>query len=361
VAKKEKRKRVAVFIMNGMWTMAAALISFLITVLSGKKIIAFLHRVKYGQTILEIGPSWHKQKQGTPTMGGIMFILGIVISTAACIPLYYFTSGIQGLKVTETPFMVLKIYAGLIMAVLYGLIGFLDDYIKVVKKQNKGLDPKQKLILQFAVAGLYLMVLCIAAKLFGATGLTVISFPFFYNIDFGILFWIMAAIVIVGIVNAVNLTDGVDGLNSSITFFVGIFMMIIASMFGMFGLSIEAAALVGGCLGFLIWNFHPAKVFMGDTGSLFLGGMVCSLGFGMKQYFILILLCLPYIFEMFSVILQVTYFKITKGKRLFKMSPIHHHFEMLGWSEVKICVIFSLFTVFLGILSFVLALFTYLP
>ncbi len=346
--------------MNGIWTMAAALVSFLVTALSGKKTISFLHKIKYGQTILEIGPSWHKRKQGTPTMGGIMFILGIVISTSVCVPLYYFTSGIQGLKVTETPFMILKIYAGLVMAFLFGLIGFLDDYIKVVKKQNKGLNPKQKLILQFSVAGLYLIVLYTASKLLGASGLTVFSFPFF-NIDLGFLFWPLAAVVIVGIVNASNLTDGVDGLNSSITFFVGIFMMIIASIYGMFGLSIEAAAMVGGCLGFLIWNFHPAKVFMGDTGSLFLGGMVCSLGFGMKQYFILILLCLPYICEMFSVILQVIYFKLTKGKRLFKMSPIHHHFEMLGWSEVKICVVFSLFTVFLGVLSFISALFIYLP
>ncbi len=347
--------------MNSVWTMAAALISFLITAGSGKKFIAFLHKLKYGQTILEIGPCWHKKKQGTPTMGGIMFILGIIVSTFVCVPLYYYTSGLQGLQVTETPFMILKIYAGIIMAILYGLIGFLDDYIKVVKKQNKGLNAKQKLILQFLVAGGYLLVLYFASLSMRVSNLSLVCLPFFKYIDLGILFWPLAAIVIVGIVNAVNLTDGVDGLNSSITFFVGTFMMIIASIDGMFGLSIEAAALVGGCLGFLIWNFHPAKVFMGDTGSLFLGGMICAIGFGMRQYFILILLCSVYICEMLSVILQVAYFKITKGKRLFKMSPIHHHFEMLGWSEVKICTVFSLSTVVLGILSLFFTLYTFLP
>ena len=276
--------------MNGLWTMISALVSFLITAISGKKIIPFLQKLKYGQTILECGPSWHKKKQGTPTMGGIMFIIGIVISSAVCVPLYYFTSPLVGIHAIETPFMVFKIYAGLIMAALYGAVGFLDDYIKVVKKQNKGLNAKQKLIFQFLIAGAYLFSVYFAAKMFGVYNLTFVWVPIFGYLNFGFLFWPISAIIIVGIVNAVNLTDGIDGLNSSVTFFVGIFMMIISSFCGMFGLSIQAAALVGGCLGFLIWNFYPAKVFMGDTGSLFLGGMVCALGFGLKQYFVLILL-----------------------------------------------------------------------
>ena len=343
--------------MNGLWTMISALISFLITAISGKKLIPYLQKLKYGQTILECGPSWHKNKQGTPTMGGIMFIIGIVISSAVCVPLYYFTSAIIGVHAIETPFMVFKIYAGLIMAVLYGAVGFLDDYIKVVKKQNKGLNAKQKLVFQFLIAGAYLFSVYFAAKMFGVYNLTLVWLPIFGYVDFGVLFWVISAVVIVGIVNAVNLTDGIDGLNSSVTFFVGIFIMIISSLCAMFGLSIQAAALVGGCLGFLIWNFYPAKVFMGDTGSLFLGGMVCALGFGMKQYFVLILLCLVYILEMFSVILQVAYFKATKGKRLFKMSPIHHHFEMLGWGEVKICVVFSAVVIICGVLSLLINLY----
>ena len=343
--------------MNGLWSMLAAVISFLITSISGKKIIPFLQRIKYGQTILEIGPSWHKKKQGTPTMGGVMFIFGIALSVIVCVPLYYFTSSLMGVQAVETPFMIFKIYSGLVMAVLYGLVGFLDDYIKVVKKQNKGLNPKQKLIFQFSIAILYLIANYIFASSQGVQSITDVSIPFLGTINFGLLFWPIAAVVIVGIVNAVNLTDGIDGLNSSVTFFAGIFFMIISSVLGMFGLSIEAAALIGGCLGFLIWNFYPAKVFMGDTGSLFLGGMVCALGFGLGMHFILILLSMIYICEMFSVILQVLYFKITKGKRLFKMSPIHHHFEMLGWSEIKICAVFSLAEIVFGVASLFLVMY----
>ena len=286
-----------------------------------------------------------------------MFILGIAISVFLCIPLYYFTSGIIGVQAIETPFMIFKVYAGLIMAVLYGMVGFLDDYIKVVKKQNKGLNPKQKLIFQFSIAILYLASTYIFGNSQGVLNLTTVDIPFLGRLDFGIFFWIISAVVIVGIVNAANLTDGIDGLNSSVTFFAGIFFMIITSVSGMFGLSIESAALIGGCLGFLIWNFYPAKVFMGDTGSLFLGGMVCALGFGSGQHVVLILLSMVYICEMFSVILQVLYFKVTKGKRLFRMSPIHHHFEMLGWSEIKICALFSLAEAVFGVISLLIVLY----
>lgn len=343
--------------MNGLWTMISALVAFLITWLSGKKLVPFLQRVKYGQTILEIGPSWHKKKQGTPTMGGIMFILGIVISSAVCIPLYYFTSGMAGVQATETPFMIVKIYAGIAMAVFNGLVGFIDDYVKVVKKQNKGLTPIQKLVLQFTIAIGYLIAIYISGMMNGVKNLTAVSIPFWGKLDLGIFYWPIMSVIIVGIINAANLTDGIDGLNASVTFFVGIFFMIITSVSGMYGLSIEAAALIGGCLGFLIWNFYPAKIFMGDTGSLFLGGMVCSLGMGSGLHIILIILSGVYILEMFSVILQVLYFKLTHGKRLFKMSPIHHHFEMLGWSEIKVCAVFSLFTMVLGLISFMMVLY----
>jgi phospho-N-acetylmuramoyl-pentapeptide-transferase len=165
--------------------------------------------------------------------------------------------------------------------------------------------------------------------------------------------------MIVGIVNAVNLTDGIDGLNASVTFFTGLFLMIISNISGVVGIDILSACLLGGCCGFLIYNFHPAKVFMGDTGSLFLGGMVCALGFGTNLHVVLVLISFVYILEMLSVILQVLYFKYTHGKRLFKMSPIHHHFEMIGWSETKICTVFSLAMIFFGIISFILSIYAF--
>ena len=314
--------------------------------------IPFLHKLKYGQTILEIGPSWHKSKQGTPTMGGIMFIIGIVISTLICVPMYYRLSAS-----TETVLMITKIFAGLGMAVFYALIGLIDDYVKVAKKQNQGLTPRQKLILQFAAVSIYFFILHMVNDWVGGPSMTVVKIPFFGNLDFGAfwpLYYIGFSLVVVGIVNAANLTDGVDGLSGSIAFFISMFYMMMVTILGMFGLGIETAALAGGCLGFLYWNLYPAKVFMGDTGSLFLGGIVCAIGLGAGIHVPLIILSLVYICEMFSVILQVIYFKITKGKRLFKMSPIHHHFEMIGWSEAKTCTVFSLLTIFLGVISVLL-------
>ncbi len=335
----------------------AITLSFLITLISGKIIIPFLKKLKYGQTILEIGPSWHKEKQGTPTMGGIMFIIGIVAATVICVPMYYKIAELQGLQVFETNVMITKIFAGLGMALAYGIVGMTDDYIKIMKKQNSGLTPKQKLILQFGIVGCYFLTLHAVNELNGGANLTVIKIPFWESIDLGLFYWLIFAVIVVGIVNAANLTDGVDGLSASIAFFIATFCMIITNFLGMFGLSIEAAALAGGCLGFLFWNFHPAKVFMGDTGSLFLGGMACALGLGAGLHIPLIILSLVYISEMFSVILQVLYFKYSHGKRLFKMSPIHHHFEMCGWSEVKICTVFSIATIFLGIISTVLVIY----
>ncbi|MDO4730804.1 MAG: phospho-N-acetylmuramoyl-pentapeptide-transferase [Clostridia bacterium] len=337
--------------MEGIWIFIAAVISFIIASLSGIKLIPLLHKLKYGQTILEIGPSWHKDKQGTPTMGGIMFIISSIVSALICIPLYYiFSTGPS--EITVAPILVnTKIIAGVVMALCYGVIGFFDDYIKVVKRRNMGLSAKQKLILQFLVAAAYLATLYIS----GSTSKTII--PFIGYVDLGIFYWIIAAIVIVGFVNATNLTDGIDGLNGSVTFFAAAFLMMIASYIGIEGISILSATLAGGCLGYLVWNFHPAKVFMGDTGSLFIGGFLCALAFGLDIPIILIPIGIVYIIEMFSVILQVSYFKITKGKRLFKMSPIHHHFEMCGWNEIKICIVASMVTVVMGVGSLFMVLF----
>lgn len=329
----------------GFWALAAALIAFAISAVSGRYLIPFLHKLKYGQTILDIGPSWHKKKQGTPTMGGLMFILGMLLSTVITVIVFAVTH--NGFGTTEK-----FIFAGLAMALGYGGIGFLDDYIKVVKKRNLGLTAIQKLVLQFTVVALYLL----AMKLLGDT--TEIMIPFVGKVDLGFFYYIIMGVVIVGITNAVNLTDGIDGLDGSITFFVALFMMMIANILGIFDSNVLfAAAVAGGCLGFLVWNFHPAKVFMGDTGSLFLGGIVCALAFTMDMHVIMLLLSLMYLVEMFSVMLQVTYFKLTHGKRIFRMSPIHHHFEMGGWSEMKIVTVFSLITAICGIVSLLLVIF----
>ena len=337
--------------MNGVWALIAAVIAFGITAIMGKWMIPFLHKINFGQTIRYEGPKWHKKKQGTPTMGGIMFIIGILIATVVAVPCYWQISSDNVFQMSETGLMATKIFAGLCLALGYGLIGYLDDYIKVVRKRNLGLTVKQKLILQFLVAAAYLA----AIYLSGGTGTTKI--PFVGLVDLGWAYWLIAAVLIVGVVNAVNFTDGIDGLNGSVTFFFAVFCMVISSYLSMFGLSIMAAAVAGGCLGFLLWNFNPAKVFMGDTGSLFLGGAVCALTFGMDLPILLIPLGIIYWMEIGSVMLQVTYFKLTHGKRLFKMSPIHHHFELCGWNEVKICVVFSCITMIGGIASMLLVFF----
>lgn len=324
--------------MVSIWTLAAVLISFAVTALLGKWMVPFLHRINFGQTIRESGPTWHKKKNGTPTMGGFMFIIGIIAAAAVCEPLYY---GIVGANLTNT-LMRTKIAGGLLMACGFGLIGFFDDYIKVVKKRNLGLNVRQKLFLQFLVAGAYLW------SLYLARGKSVTLIPFAGQVNLGIWYWIIALFGIVGIVNAVNFTDGIDGLNASVTFFASLSFLVIAGIMRLEPVGILSAATAGGCLGFLIWNFNPAKVFMGDTGSLFLGGIICALGFALNVPILILLIGIVYICEILSVVLQVSYFKATHGKRLFKMSPIHHHFEMCGWSEVKICLVFSAVTVLFG-------------
>lgn len=325
--------------MNSAWTIAAAVLAFGITALLGKWMVPFLHKINFGQTIREVGPKWHKKKNGTPTMGGFMFIVGIVLATAVCVPLYYRMTDQSSLELM----MRTKIAGGILMALGFGAIGFFDDYIKVVKKRNLGLNVKQKLVLQFLVAGGYLY------SLFLAGGSSVLIVPLVGNFNLGVWYWILSLLFIVGIVNAVNFTDGIDGLNTSVTFFVSIFFLIISGILGLSGIGILAAACAGACLGFLIWNFNPAKVFMGDTGSLFLGGIVCALGYGLGRPILIFPLGIVYICEILSVVLQVGYFKLSHGKRLFKMSPIHHHFELCGWNEVKICAVFSLVTMLAGV------------
>ncbi|MGN1130820.1 MAG: phospho-N-acetylmuramoyl-pentapeptide-transferase [Ruminococcus sp.] len=336
----------------GVWTFLTALLSFGITALLGRFLIPALHKLNFGQTILDIGPSWHKNKQGTPTMGGIMFIAGIVVTTITSLLLYNaFGESLVSVFQLDIGKYTTGAFIGLGMALCYGAVGFLDDYIKVVKKRNLGLTAIQKLVFQFAIAIIYLIVL----SLFGFSTATII--PFVGRVDLGWFYYVIAAVVIVGVVNAVNLTDGIDGLDGSITFFVAMFAMFIANVVGNMSVTFMCAAIAGGCLGFLVWNFHPAKVFMGDTGSLFLGGIVCAVAFGMEMPILLLPLGIVYLCEMFSVMLQVSYFKLTHGKRLFKMSPIHHHFEMSNWSEVKIVAVFSAVAGLFGLVALLLVIF----
>ena len=262
--------------MNSILFVTVTVASFAITALLGRWLIPELHKLKFGQTIREVGPKWHKNKQGTPTMGGLMFILGIAVAMMACLPVFY-TLGVE-----ETFLMKVKVFAGLGMAVAFGAIGFMDDYISILKKRNLGLTEKQKLVLQFAVAAAYFLSLGWPASPPPPT------IPFVGQLDLGWFYYILAAIVLVGLVNAVNFTDGIDGLNSTVSFFVFLALSLCAGALSMTGLTALGLAAAAGCVGFLLWNWHPAKVFMGDTGSLFLGGMVGALAFGLDMPILLL-------------------------------------------------------------------------
>ena len=278
--------------------------------------------------------------------------VSILVVTVISTVLYIFLGDkLINIYFADIPREAVFIFAGLGLAVANGFIGFIDDYTKVVKKRNLGLTAIQKLVLQFAAAALFLLVLGLLG--YGTTT----TIPFVGKVDLGFFYYIISAIVIVGVINAVNLTDGVDGLVGSVTLFVCVAFVLISVVLNSLGITAMSSACAGVCLGFLVWNFHPAKVFMGDTGSLFLGGIVCALAFAIDMPILLLPLGIIYLAEMFSVILQVTYFKLTHGKRLFKMSPIHHHFEMCGWSEVKIVTVFSIVTAIFGAISFALVFF----
>ena len=315
----------------------AALSSFAVTALIGIPFVPFLKKLKYGQTILDDGPKWHKEKEGTPTMGGIMIVLGVIagILVALTVSLSFKTDLIGELSGGINPIV---FAAGIIFSLMCCGIGLMDDYIKVVKKRNLGLTAKQKTVLQLLSTTAYLATLAIG-------GVNRTWIPFIGDVDimhgFGLLFWPVSLIFIYYIVNAVNLTDGIDGLASCVTLVVSCAFMLICSRVSNESMSCLAAVLGGACVGFILWNSKPAKVFMGDTGSMFLGGMVVALAYGCGRPVLLIPIGIVYICEALSVVLQVFWFKTT-GKRIFKMSPIHHHYEMSGWSEDKICLIFSL-------------------
>jgi len=314
----------------------ALIVSFVLTLILGRFVLAELRRLKAGQEIRKEGPQWHAGKAGTPTMGGIMFIIGTGITV--------FVLGWKQMLSGE--FAHLYVY---LFALVFGLIGFVDDYRKVRQHQNEGLTAKQKFLLQLAAAILFLCLMRYEGMLSNTLYVPFLQVKFTVN---WILYLVFAAFVIVGCVNAVNLTDGVDGLATSVTFVVMVFFAVTALVWKMTLLALLPAALAGGLAAFFVYNHHPAKTFMGDTGSLFLGGAVAALGFAMDMPLILILVGIIYIAETGSVILQVAYFKATHGKRLFKMSPLHHHFELCGWSENKLVSVFSGITFACCLLAF---------
>mgnify|MGYP000855763464 FL=1 len=304
----------------------AGVVSLVITLAAGKLLIPALIRLKAGQSIKEVGPTWHKGKQGTPTMGGLMFIIGIGIAILIL--------GWKGML--EGNFTHLYVY---VFALVFGVIGYIDDYQKVKHHQNTGLTAPQKFLLQLAAAVAFLCLMRYEGML--SPNLYI---PFFntHLVLPWVVYMIFAAFVIIGTVNAVNITDGVDGLSSSVTVPVAVFFAVLGGLWqGCSQLGVFAGALVGGLLGFLFYNHYPAKVFMGDTGSLFLGGAVAALAFAYDMPLILLLVGFVYLCETLSDIIQVTYFKLTHGKRIFKMAPLHHHFEMCGWKETKVVAVFA--------------------
>ena len=298
----------------------------------GFLLLPVLRALKAGQSIREVGPTWHNSKAGTPMMGGIMFIMG----TFLCL-----VFNILALE-DFTP-----MYATA-LGLCFGAVGFVDDYFKLKHKRNLGLTALQKAFLQMAVSAIYLYVLYMQGTLTSDIYIPFADTTFYLH---PIVYIFFAMFVMVGCVNAVNLTDGVDGLCASVTIPVMVFFTAAAIAMGKLDLALLPACLVGGLIAYLFYNWHPAKVFMGDTGSLFLGGIVCGLAFALDMPLILIPVGLIYIVETLSVIMQVTYFKLTHGKRIFKMTPIHHHFEMCGWKEVKICIVFSLITAVMCVLA----------
>lgn len=331
--------------------------AFIVTALLGIVLIPLLHKLKFGQNILtDIGPRWHAKKQGTPTMGGIMFIIGIFVAVAVT----FLTGKLTGFSLFSENDVIssqekTKLLAGLLLALCMALVGFTDDYIKVSKKRNLGLTEMQKTVLQVIIIAAYLTTMIMSKN-------TSMFIPLIGKISLDslpgiIFFYLFGACVIYGTANAVNFTDGIDGLCGSVTVPVGVAFAVIAYLVNNTSCSVLAAALAGACAGYLIWNHYPAKVMMGDTGSMFLGGLVAALAFSVNCPLILIPVGVVYVIEALSDILQIGSIKL-RHKKIFKMSPIHHHFEMSGWSEKKIVAVFSVVSFAGAIAGIILMCFT---
>ena len=321
----------------------AAILGFCISAVTGCFWIPLLRRLKYGQTIKTVnGPSWHAKKNGTPTMGGVCFIVGSTVSVGLV-----FATLLMNVPEIFGTNQDMNLILCLFSAVGFGAIGFIDDFIKVALKRNLGLRAWQKIVLQVAVSAAFLLGLYKNGSVS-----TLVRIPALGTLDIGLLFYPASMLLIIFMVNAVNLTDGIDGLASTVTFVVMLGYLVVASLLGYYHLSVYAAALAGALAGFLIWNFYPAKTFMGDTGSMFLGGAVVGMAYCMGWPELLLFMGAVYIWEAGSVVIQVTYFKLTHGKRIFLMTPIHHSFEKRGWSEVKIVFSFSMVALAFVALSF---------
>ena len=321
----------------------AALTAFVISAIAGWVLIPALRALHAGQSIKEIGPNWHKNKEGTPTMGGIMFILAVSVAAV------FF----GWRDMAEGNWSALFVLG---FALVCGAIGFVDDFAKVRKHENTGLTAGWKFLLQLAAAIAFLTLLNKTHHLTPNLYIPFVnvSVPMAWGV-----YLVFAAFVIVGCVNAVNLTDGLDGLAGSVTLAVSVFFAVLSKWWEFGAVGIFAGALSGGLLGFLLYNFHPAKVFMGDTGSLFLGGAVCGMAFALDAPLVLVPVGVIYIAETMSDIIQVGYFKLTHGKRIFRMAPLHHHLELGGWSEVRIVVTFTGITVAFCLLAFVGVMYRY--
>ncbi|MGM9977238.1 MAG: phospho-N-acetylmuramoyl-pentapeptide-transferase [Clostridium sp.] len=307
----------------------AFVLSLGVSLLLGPLIIPMLHKLKFGQNIREEGPKNHLKKAGTPTIGGLIFITSTIVSMI-----------IMRYKLSDEAMVVMY---GMLA---FGLIGFLDDMLKIIHKHNEGLTSKQKFLLQ--------LLFSVIAAWYGYTSIgTEISIPFTnIQVDLGWIFIPFVMFYFVALTNAVNLTDGLDGLNTSVTIIVMIFFAIVSFGTGHKSVAVFSVALIGGLIGFLNYNRYPAKVFMGDTGSIALGGAISTILLVLKNPLVIIIVGGIYVLETVSVIIQVTYYKRTK-KRFFKMAPIHHHFEQLGWSEVKIVAVFSAVTAILCLVGFI--------
>lgn len=305
------------------------IIAFVISVALGPVIIPFLRKLKFGQTVRDDGPQSHLKKNGTPTMGGIIFLISVIITS--CI---YVTDYAEIIPV-------------LFVTVGFGIIGFLDDYIKIVLKRSEGLTPSQKMFGQIIVTGVF------AVYMYKFSGISMeMIVPFFPNVtlDLGFLTIPVMFLAIIGTVNGVNFTDGLDGLATSVTIMVAVFFGVVALGVAS-GVWPIACAVIGALLGFLLFNVHPASVFMGDTGSLALGGFVASIAYMLQMPIFILIVGLIYWIEILSVIIQVGYFKISHGKRIFRMAPIHHHFELGGWSETKVVAVFTIVTAMLCLIG----------
>lgn len=309
---------------------ACAALVFILTVAALRVLIPKLRSMKMGQKILDIGPRWHKSKEGTPTMGGIAFAVPVTVVTVLALVI----APMLGIDIPTAPVLLT-----LLLAAGNGAIGVIDDFTKFRKKQNEGLTAPQKYALQLAMAGAFLALL----RLYGTPD-TAVAIPFTdIKLELGWFYYVFALIFITGIINSVNLTDGIDGLASSVTFVVAAFLSVLGFTYAKQDAALLGGVTVGATLGFLVYNFYPARVFMGDTGSLFLGGIVAGAAFVIDSPLCIAIAGIVYICEAMSDIIQVGVYKLTH-KRVFKMAPIHHHFEKCGWSEKKIVFVFSAVT-----------------